>query len=229
MEQHSHSGHRKRMRERLSKSGSLDGFADHEIIEMLLFYVFPRVNTNDLAHELIDRFGSVKGVLSASREELMQVKDVGENCAFALSFFNMLAGYIARQELGGVDVRDYRRTLDYVSTFFGEDDTEKIKVFCVNSSCRIQSTSDVAHGSSDCVSIDFKELTKIVLNSGCDVIILAHNHPHAPNTPSQEDIAVTRKIITYLRMLDITVLDHYIVGSDGIMSMRNCGLIHSEE
>ncbi len=229
MSQHNHTGHRQRMRERLSKNGSLDGFAEHEILEMLLFYVFPRGNTNELAHDLINKFGSLRGVLNASKEELMQIKTVGENCAFALKFFNMLTAYAARQDIGSVDVRDYRRMLDYVSTFFTDEKTEKIKVFCVNSSCKIQSVSDIGKGTSDCVGFDFKELTRIVLNSGCNVIVLAHNHPGGENTPSQEDVAVTRKIINYLKMLDISVLDHYVVGANGIVSMRSCGMIYSEE
>lgn len=227
--QHNHTGHRQRMRERLSKSGSFDGFAEHEILEILLFYVFPRGNTNELAHELITKFGSLRGVFNASKEELMQVKSVGENCAFALKFFNMLTVYAARQDIGTVDVRDYGRMLDYVNTFFTDEKEEKIKVFCVNSACRIQSVSDIGSGTSDCVEIDFKELTRIVLNSGCNVIVLAHNHPGGMNTPSQEDIAVTRKIISYLKMLDISVLDHYVVGANGITSMRSLGMIYSEE
>lgn len=229
MQQHNHTGHRQRMRERLSKNGSLDGFAEHEILEILLFYVFPRGNTNELAHELIKKFGSLRGVLNASKEELMQVKAVGENCAFALKFFSMFTAYAARQEIGGVDVRDYGRMLDYVSTFFTDEKTEKIKVFCVNSACKIQSVFDIGKGTSDCVGLDFKELTRIVLNSGCNVIVLAHNHPGGANTPSQEDVAVTRKIINYLKMLDISVLDHYIAGTNGIVSMRSCGMIYSEE
>lgn len=227
--QHNHTGHRQRMRERLSKSGSFDGFAEHEILEILLFYVFPRGNTNELAHELITKFGSLRGVLNTSKEELMQVKSVGENCAFALKFFNMLTVYAARQDIGTVDVRDYSRMLDYVNTFFTDEKEEKIKVFCVNSACKIQSVSDIGSGTSDCVGIDFKELTRIILNSGCNVIVLAHNHPGGMNTPSQEDIAVTRKIISYLKMLDISVLDHYVVGANGITSMRSLGMIYSEE
>ncbi|MBO5448256.1 MAG: RadC family protein [Ruminococcus sp.] len=227
--QQSHEGHRERMRERLRKSGSLDGFAEHEILEMLLFYVYPRGNTNQLAHELIERFGSLKGVMNASKDELMQVRSVGESCALAIGFFNMLCGYVRRQELGGIDVRDYGKMLEYIPTFFTEEKNEKFKIFCVNSSCRIQSVSDVSSGTENSVPVNFKELTRTVLNSGCRIVVLAHNHPGAPNTPSQEDIAVTREIINYLKMLDITVLDHYVVGINGIMSMRSCGMIHGEE
>ena len=217
------------MRKRLSAAGALDGFAEHEILEMLLFYVLPRRDTNALAHELINKFGSVKGVLSASEEELTHDGALSANAAVSLRFFGLLTAYAAREDCGGIDVRDYNRMLEYVGGFFINENKEKFKVFCINSACRVQSVFDAAAGGQGSVTLNFKDLTRIVLNSGCDVIILAHNHPDAPNTPSQEDIAMTRKLITYLSMLDITVLDHYIIGRNGIMSMRSCGLIHPEE
>lgn len=204
---------------------SFEGFSEHEIMEMLLFYVFPRGNTNPLAHQLTEKFGTVKGVLNASPEELTQLNDVNVNCALALKFFNILTSYVARQELGGIDARDFEKMLEYAKTFFYGEKTEKIKVFCINNKCQVQSVSDAGVGTSDRVTLDFKELTKIILNSGCNNIILAHNHPNAQSDPSQEDIILTRKVQNYLAMLDINVLDHYVIGDDGITSMRSGGLI----
>ena len=228
-EQHSHAGHRARMRKRFAENYTFDGFAEHEILEMLLFYVIPRANTNQIAHALIDRFGSIKGVLSASPEELKDVSGLSENGAIALKFFNQLGAYTDKQIFENPDARDFQKSLDYVKTFFKDEKKEKIKVCCINNGCRFQSVTDVSTGQSDHVTLDIKELTKIVLNSGCSTIILAHNHPSALNTPSQEDIILTRKIMGYLRMLEITLLDHYIVGTNGIISMRNCGLIYDSE
>ena len=225
-QEHSHSGHRERMRSRLRECMSLDGFAEHEILEMLLFYVFPRGNTNEIAHSLLNRFGSIKGVLQASESELVRVNDVGENCALAMKFFNMLISYVSRQELGNVDVRDYSRMMKYVETFFCGEKKEKIKVFCINNSGRVQSCLYVGTGSSDKVQRGFKDLTNTILNSGCNYAAIAHNHPGADNTPSQEDIILTRKLINYLNLLDIQLLDHYVVGDNGTLSMRSCGFIY---
>ncbi|MBR4205622.1 MAG: hypothetical protein IKQ92_09115 [Clostridia bacterium] len=72
----SHSGHRQRMFQRFMESG-FDGYQPHEVIEQLLFEVLPRRNTNEIAHALIDRFGTIAGVLSARREDLMQVPGIG--------------------------------------------------------------------------------------------------------------------------------------------------------
>ena len=75
-----HEGHRKRLRENFLKNG-LDNFQSHNVLEMLLFYTIPRSDTNETAHRLIDRFGSLSAVLEAPVEELMKVKGVGERTA----------------------------------------------------------------------------------------------------------------------------------------------------
>lgn len=229
MEQHGHDGHRARMRNRFAENYTFDGFAEHEILEMLLFYAIPRANTNQLAHSLIEQFGSIRNVLAASPEELKSVKGLGDSGVTALKIFYQLSFYINRQGISTPSVKDFSASLEYVKTFFKDEKKEKIKVFCINNSFRFQSAKDVSTGKNDHVSLDFKELTKIILNSECNCIILAHNHPFALNTPSQEDIILTRKLMGYLRMLDITMLDHYIVGTNGIISMRNCGLIYDSE
>ena len=75
-----HEGHRQRMRERFCREG-LDGFADHEVLELLLFDCIPNGNVNPLAHDLLDAFGSLHGVLEAQPEQLMAVKGVGVRTA----------------------------------------------------------------------------------------------------------------------------------------------------
>lgn len=70
-----HEGHRERMKQRYLSQG-LDGFAEHEVLEMLLFYSVPRADTNELAHALLDRFSDLHGVLSAEPRELCQVSGV---------------------------------------------------------------------------------------------------------------------------------------------------------
>lgn len=224
-----HSGHRERMRKRFRETGDLKGFSEHEILEMLLFYVLPRRNTNDLAHELINKFGSLKGVLNASPEELVAVPDMGEGAAHSIAFFDKLMKYCAAQTDDRVDVRDFDGVLRFVDNCFAGEKTEKFKVICIDSGYHIKSVAEVCEGDPRSAPVDFRAMTKAVLNSGCDVIMIAHNHPSAPNTPSQEDVTLTREVIRYMRCLEITVLDHFITGKNGTISMRSCGLIHDME
>ena len=74
-----HDKHRQRLRERFLNSP--DSFEDHELLELILFYSIPRKNTNETAHRLIERFGSVRGILDASIDSLVEVDDIGMNTA----------------------------------------------------------------------------------------------------------------------------------------------------
>ena len=90
-----HDGHRQRMKERFARHG-LDSFAEHEVLELLLYYAIPRRDTNELAHTLLDRFGSLERVLLAPREELMKVPGVGEGAALLLTLVPAVSQYTHR-------------------------------------------------------------------------------------------------------------------------------------
>ena len=75
-----HAKHRERLKNRFATQG-LDGFESHQVLELLLFYAIPRVDTNPIAHRLLDRFGSITGVLEASPEELKDIEGIGDNAA----------------------------------------------------------------------------------------------------------------------------------------------------
>lgn len=224
-----HGGHRERMRKRFKESGNFKGFSEHEILEMLLFYIVPRKNTNDIAHELIKKFGSLNSVLNASVEELSSVKDMGESSANSLLFFRELINYCSNVTDSRIDIRNISAALSFVNNCFRNEKQEKFKIICIDSGFHIKSVTDISAGGARFTPVDFRELTKAVLNSGTDIVILAHNHPDSPNTPSQEDVTLTREVMRYMRCLGVTVLDHYITGKNGTISMRNCGLIHDME
>ena len=88
-----HAGHRQRMRERFL-AGGLEGFADHEVLELMLFYAIPQRNVNPLAHRLLDRFGTLHAVLEAPVEELMKVEGVGQYAALLSSLGVAMADHI---------------------------------------------------------------------------------------------------------------------------------------
>ena len=91
-----HTGHRERLKKRLAREQTLEGFEPHEILEMLLYYSIPQGDTNPLAHRLIDHFGSLPAVLQASPEELMQIDGVGAHTASLLTFMGPLMTAVRR-------------------------------------------------------------------------------------------------------------------------------------
>ncbi len=108
-----HSGHRERMRSRFLKDPELSGFAEHEIMELILFFVFPRGDTNAVAHRLLDTFGSVNAVVNAPVEKLAKVENIGQNSAVMLKMLGSVAKYLDKQDLLHIDVRDIPRLQPY--------------------------------------------------------------------------------------------------------------------
>ena len=90
-----HDGHRARKKEQFRQHG-LDGFADHEVLELLLYYAIPRRDTNETAHRLLQKFGSLQNVFSAGTEELARVEGVGESAALFLTLLPALQKRAAR-------------------------------------------------------------------------------------------------------------------------------------
>lgn len=224
-----HTGHRARMRERFAKSSRLDGFAEHEIMEMLLFFILTRKDTNAIAHDLIGQFGSVRGALSAPIDRLKQVKDIGDNGAVMLKLFAAISEHVSREQFVNVDARDREAFKSYVRTLFLHDSVENFMVICVTADMHVGMVARISTGTSGSTPVNLRELARTVLNGGSENIILAHNHPDSTCRPSSEDLTLTRRIMQYLAPFDIHVLDHYIVGNDGTMSMRSCGFIHDME
>ncbi|WP_164489181.1 RadC family protein [Ruminococcus sp. Marseille-P6503] len=225
-----HSGHRERMRKRFCENMSFKGFAEHEILEMLLFYCYPRSDTNGLAHRLLTRFGSIEGVLSASKEELMESGLVGENPAVNLKFFGALTSYLkAERVTGSVDARDIPEVKALVRAKFAGERIERIMLFFVDPSFRIRKFAVVDSGTLKEVSMDLRKITRTILNSGYDNFFIAHNHPEASSKPSEEDVVSTRLLIRHLSAMGITMLDHFVAGEDGVSSLRQLGLIYDYE
>ena len=95
MDKQLHKGHRQRMRERfvLSKR-DFYSFHEHEVLEMLLFFCFPQKNSNEIAHKLVNKFGSIENVLNASSDELCEVENISKTTAAHLKYFGALFRYV---------------------------------------------------------------------------------------------------------------------------------------
>lgn len=102
-----HEDHRKRVKERFLKDG-IENMPDHEVLELLLFFSIPRKDTNALAHELIEHFGSLNCVLEASADDLMQVNGIGETSAALIT----LAFQLTKKYLKNASDKKLKNTTD---------------------------------------------------------------------------------------------------------------------
>ncbi|MBQ7595477.1 MAG: DNA repair protein RadC [Clostridia bacterium] len=218
-EKNLNAGHRKRMRESFLKR-DIDTLADHEILEILLFYAYTRKDTNKIAHRLINRFGSLQGVFSAPYEELVKVDEVGENAASLIILFNRLSNKYSKDIYNNREVITTEKLFDIVrERFRTEKDEVAFAVFC-DSKKRFIAAADVARGSLDETSFKVREIVNLAMRYDANRVVIAHNHPHGVAAPSASDAKATRDIKRALDLMDIKLDDHIIVSEDECFSMK---------
>lgn len=219
-----HQGHRQRLRDRYNEQGA-DGFQDHELLELLLSYGISRKDTNPLGHELLSRFGSLRGVLEAETEDLLAVPGIGEHVAFLLKLVPGL-------------MRRYYEELDESSNLFG--DTAKQMAFFVprffgrkreclfaaflDENTRLIKCELQYEGSINAVEIHMERILQTALKLGAKQVVISHNHLNNPY-PSPEDIRVTEGLSHLLDEFGITLLDHIVVCETKATSMLESGHI----
>ena len=222
---HDGTGHRARLRKRLLDGGA-EALADYEVLEYLLFAAIKQGDTKPVAKALIDRFGSLSGVLNAEPRALQSVKGVGETSAAALKSVALAARRMARGEVEQKPVLgSWQALLDYLTIDMAHLTVERVRVLYLNTQNRLIQDHHVGDGSIDEAAIHPREVIRRGLDIGATALILVHNHPSGNPEPSRADIQITNRIAEAGRLLGITVHDHVIVGRNGHVSLRAKGLI----
>ena len=210
-EKNLHEGHRGRLKNRFLNNG-LESFEDHNILEMLLFYSIPRKDTNDIAHELIHHFGSLKAVFDADFDELIKFKGISENSATLIKMIPAISrAYLTNKS-------NKKPVLDNVSaikeflfhTYFGET-KEVVYLILLNNKFELISLERIHEGSVNSAQIELRKLVDLIVKKNASSIILAHNHPDGFPSPSYEDIQTTADLISTLNLIDIQLIEHFVV------------------
>lgn len=217
-----HAGHRQRMRQRFMEDG-LEHFHEHETLEMLLFYIIPRGNTNETAHALLDRFGSLYGVVTATPEQLVEVEGIGEKAAVFLNYIGAFSLRIGQSRLDIISMFDFEDRKEYFIRKLARCHEEHFLLVILNDQFRVKRCITVAKGTPGHVNVEMQKIVKSVLVSGCNQVMIAHNHPNGDTSPSFEDIAMTKKLGELLHALDIRLIDHVIVAGTRAQSLRENG------
>jgi DNA repair protein RadC len=220
-----HAGHRERLRRRFAEEG-LDGFDDHNALELLLSYAIPRRDVNGLAHELIRRFGSFDGVFDAPLYELAAVDGVGERSALLIKLVPQLTrkyqlSRIKRSETETLD--DIARTGKYFLPFFYAVEEETVYLATLDPKRRVIGCRMLGSGREAFASVTVKSVLEAALRDRAFAVILAHNHPSGVAVPSRDDVRSTEKLMAALAPLDIKLDDHIIVAGNEFASMKECG------
>jgi len=216
-----HAQHRSRMRERFAENG-FKGFAEHEILEMVLFGALPRVNTNPIAHRLITRFGSFAKVCDASIDELTSVDGIGRSCAIQIKMIpELLRAYMLSHEnhVSPAPLTTPKLMIEYLKPYFISRTTEALYILLLDNRSVPIRCEMISEGAPNFAKVDIKTITELCVLTKASAVVLAHNHPNGFAIPSKEDEASTKGIYRYLKMMGIEVLDHFIFTQKEAASM----------
>lgn len=220
-----HEGHRDRMRQKFLKQG-LSTFEEHEVLEMLLFYAIPRKNTNEIAHELINKFGNLAKVFDADIEILQEVKGVSQNSAVFIKMIPQMCKIYFNSNNSILDFKSKEALINFaIGQYIGETE-EILKALYLNSDCcYIACDTICTMSNASVIVLNIKKIIERAEKYNSNHIVLLHNHPTAECTPSEEDKVNTLKAERILKSIGITLIDHVIVSKKAGISMRYSGYL----
>lgn len=218
-------GHRQRLKKKFFECG-LPAFHDYEAVELLLTYAIPRKDIKGLAKHLLERFGSLKGVMDAELESLLEVKGISTHAA---GLFKMV------KEMGVLYLQEKAREkpqitctgelLDFCKIALGGLKDENFCVLYLDTQNRIIAFETIQKGIVNQAVVYPRQVIERALSHKSSALILVHNHPSGFTKPSDADIRLTRTIQDTAKLLDIVVHDHLIIGENRFFSFREEGIM----
>ncbi len=223
-----HDGHRKNLRHDFLAVG-LEGKQEHQALELLLTYTIPRIDVNPIAHELIDRFGSIAGVFDAEVEQLTSVKYISENTAVLIKLIPQLNRMYEKSKWGKkISLKNAAAVRDYMMPKFIGEKNENFYMLALDTHLNLIKEIKLSEGSSDFANVDIRYLTKEVLCLNAPQILLVHNHPSGSVLPSMDDIVTTNKIKSTMDSLNIILSDHLIFAGNDVFSFASKGMLAND-
>jgi len=221
-----HAGHRKRIDEKVKQLG-LHNMPQHEQLEYMLYQIIPLCNTNGIAHDLLQRFGSLGGVFRANEKELMTVSGIGSRSAKFISQIPEIAGIYHRASMGddAIVLDTTEKIGEYITTLFNGKLIEEVYLISLTASNRLIRHDRIASGDVSNAPVYVRNIIDAVMSSKAYSVVLAHNHPSGELLPSSDDIAVTQKVAAALAAMDVKLIDHIIAADSKYISLRKSGII----
>jgi len=218
-------GHRKRLRARFAEVGER-GFADYELLELLIFRFIPQKDVKPIAKALIARFGSFAEVLAATPERLQEVDGIGEEVALDLKIVEAAAQRLTKGALRERTIlSSWADVIDYCRTAMAFAEREQFRILFLDKRNALIADEVQGAGTVDHTPVYPREIVRRGLELNASALVLVHNHPSGDPTPSNADIRMTHEIISIAKPMGIVVHDHIIVGRNGHTSFKGLKLI----
>ena len=232
MNEKDNQGHRERIKEKFLKNG-IDGFAEYEILELLLTYCIPRKDTKPIAKDLLNKFKTLDNVFKADFDKLSVIDGLGNNSIAFLKLIGDLPSIIYKDELKNKKLIDKETLkisnkdilLKYLRNKIGYEEIEKFYVLYLSSSNEVIEFEENSVGTLDRSSVYPREIYKKIINLNAKSVILAHNHPSDNITPSKCDIELTNEIAKGLKNFGALLIEHIIITKNSYFSFLEEGLI----
>lgn len=216
-----HEGHRQRM---YSKLESGENLFDHEILEILLYAAFPRVNTNPIAHNLLDRFGTLSNVLSASKAELKSVENVGEQTANFLGCVGECCRRVGKTETLA-KIATYGDFKHFAEMRLKGRTDEYLEFYLLDKCGNVLGVYSYSSAKSNAVTIKLDDIARSIARVAPATLLVAHNHPNGLPKPSDEDVKFTKAIQIVCNMHGVDFRDHLIYADGGFYSFLDDGIM----
>lgn len=215
-----HEGHRDRLRKEFLNHGFDKNTPSHKMLELLLFYCIPRIDTNEIAHKMINRYKNLAGVLDAPVSELAEFKGMTERSALLLKLIMPMAQRYLNDK---AEDKPTFKNLDEIGKYIVEQYLgaihEKAGLLCMDAKCKLISFDFIAEGDISSVGISIRELMRHVLEQEACIVVLCHNHPGGVALPSRGDTNFTALAADSLSKIGVHLLDHIIVAANDFVSL----------
>jgi DNA repair protein RadC len=209
-----------RPREKLERVGAA-GLGDNELLAIVLGHGVPRTSALDLANAVLDAVGGLHGLARATTDDLRRVPGIGGARASQL-IAAVEAGRrtLVRGRRERVQIRTARDAAELLVPQFGTRPVEHFGVLLLDTKNRILRTTLLSVGTLDASIVHPREVFRAAANAGAAALVLFHNHPSGDPTPSEDDVALTKRLVRAGELMGITVLDHVVVAESRFHSLR---------
>ena len=193
-------------------------------MEYILYFALPRKNTTEVAHRLIDTYGSIHSVLNASPSELASIEGLGIDSACQLSHLvQILSLYQVSKNSAKADLSTFNKASKFLYDMLYDKKEEHLIAIALNQRGELLSYKKYSVGQEDSVSFSKGELVRFISSTKTKNLILAHNHPDDSCEPSKEDNVAYSEMVRFLTAVGVNLHDSIIVGNDGVFSYKNLG------
>lgn len=213
-----------RPREKLLKRGA-GALSDAELLAIFLRTGCKGVTAVDLARQLLDDFGGLKPLLQAGQTDFCRRKGLGRaKFAQLQAVLEMAQRHLFEQLIRGDALCSPRETRQFLSAQLANYPHEVFACLFLDNRNRVIAFEKMFYGTIDGASVYPREVVKMALKKNAAATIFAHNHPSGVAEPSQADEQITQRLKEALSLVDIRVLDHFVVG-DEVVSFAERGLL----